>query len=58
MLRWAVVQVPAYLAAHALPEAEEDGGCGILTTSPARACPEYTADIISDDRLDGYMVHA
>jgi hypothetical protein len=52
-----VGQVPAYLAAHPLPEAEEDGGYGIPTTSLAHACLEYTADIISDDRLDGYMVH-
>jgi hypothetical protein len=57
LLRWEVGQVPAYLAAHPLPEAEEDGGYGIPTTSLAHACPEYTADIISDDRLDGYMVH-
>jgi hypothetical protein len=58
LLHWAVGQVPPYLAAHPLLEAEEYGGYGIPTTCPPRAYPEYTTDIISDDRLDGYMVDA
>jgi hypothetical protein len=59
--RWAVGQVPADLAAYSLLEAEEDGGCGIPTPPPLLVPAQsthYTADIISNDRLDGYMVDA